>query len=181
MYAKIDKNTGLIVSLQWKSIRLEIMAIEIERKFLVNSASYRNNSVAHKIAQGYICVENDRVVRVRVKDNKAYLTIKNATIGFSRNEYEYEIPVEDALAMLENTCIQPVIDKTRYVLKHGQHVWEVDEFHRENEGLVVAEIELSSEQEEFEIPDFVGKEVTGIMSYYNAMLINKPYCEWQNK
>lgn len=154
--------------------------IEIERKYLVVNEDYRSG-VAIFIAQGYICSEQDRVVRVRVKGDRAFLTIKNATIGFARNEYEYEIPVDDAKAMLQNTCQQPIIEKTRYVVEHKGMIWEVDEFHGDNEGLVVAEIELENKDMQFECPDFVGKEVTGEARYYNACLFKHPYKEWINE
>lgn len=153
------------------------MAIEIERKFLVTSDNYRLGS-AHKISQGYICSENDRVVRVRAIDNKGFVTIKNATIGFARNEYEYEIPYNDAIEMLKNTCQHPIIEKTRYKIEFGDFVWEVDEFHGDNQGLVVAEIELPRKDSEFPLPDFVGEEVTGEAKYYNASLFKFPYKEW---
>ena len=146
--------------------------IEIERKFLVVNDKYKMGT-PQRISQGYICSENDRVVRVRIKGDKAYLTIKNATIGFARNEYEYEIPVADAEAMLKNTCQQPIIDKTRYVLEYKGFIWEVDEFHGDNEGLVVAEIELDSREATFDHPDFIGEEVTGDARYYNACLFKK--------
>ena len=148
--------------------------IEIERKFLVVNDKYKMGT-PQRISQGYICSENDRVVRVRIKGDKAYLTIKNATIGFARNEYEYEIPVADAEAMLKNTCQQPIIDKTRYVLEYRGFIWEVDEFHGDNEGLVVAEIELDSREATFDHPDFIGEEVTGDARYYNACLFKNPY------
>ena len=151
--------------------------IEIERKYLVVNKQYKEGKPI-RISQGYICSEEDRVVRVRIKGDKAYLTIKNATIGFARNEYEYEIPVADAEAMLHNTCQQPIIDKTRYILVHKGFTWEVDEFHGENEGLVVAEIELEDKDTIFELPNFIGKEVTGEAKYYNACLFKKPYKTW---
>lgn len=154
------------------------MAIEIERKFLVVNDNYKTGE-PHQIAQGYICSDHDRVVRVRIFDDQAFITIKNSTIGFSRNEYEYSIPVRDARELLQNTCIQPVIYKTRYVLKYNGFTWEVDEFHDLNEGLVVAEIELESENTEFDLPDFVGKEVTGNTRYYNALLFKNPYINWK--
>ncbi len=154
------------------------MAIEIERKFLVKNDSYKAISVPQNIAQGYICSSNDRVVRVRIKDDKAFITIKNATIGFSRNEWEYEIPVDEAKSMLTNVCIQPIIEKTRFVMKHHDHIWEIDEFHGENNGLVVAEIELQSETEQFEKPDFITEEVTDDKKYYNAMLFANPFSKW---
>jgi CYTH domain-containing protein len=152
--------------------------IEIERKFLVVNDKYKMGT-PQRISQGYICSENDRVVRVRIKGDKAYLTIKNATIGFARNEYEYEIPVADAEAMLKNTCQQPIIDKTRYVLEYKGFIWEVDEFHGDNEGLVVAEIELDSREATFDHPDFIGEEVTGDARYYNACLFKNPYKMWK--
>ena len=151
--------------------------IEIERKYLVVNEHYKNG-IPIRISQGYICSEENRVVRVRIKGKRAYITIKNATIGFARNEYEYEIPVADAEAMLQNTCQQPIIDKTRYVVEHGDFKWEVDEFHGDNEGLVVAEIELEDKDEVFELPDFVGEEVTGDARYYNACLFKNPYKNW---
>lgn len=154
------------------------MAIEIERKFLVVNDNYKTGE-PHRIAQGYICSDHDRVVRVRIFDDKAFITIKNSTVGFSRNEYEYPIPVQDARELLENTCIQPVIYKTRYVLDFKGFVWEVDEFHDLNEGLVVAEIELENANEVFDIPDFVGEEVTGNPRYYNALLFKNPYINWK--
>ncbi len=154
--------------------------IEIERKFLVINNKYKSGK-PHRILQGYICSENDRVVRIRIKDNKAYLTIKNATIGFARNEYEYEIPLTDAEAMLRNTCQQPIIEKTRYILEHNGHTWEVDEFHGDNDGLVVAEIELENKDDVFDYPDFIGEEVTGNAHYYNACLFKKPYKMWNDK
>ena len=141
--------------------------IEIERKYLVVNEQYKVG-VPIRISQGYICSEEDRVVRIRVKGDKAYITIKNATIGFARNEYEYEIPVADAEAMLHNTCQQPIIDKTRYVLEHKGFTWEVDEFHGKHDGLVVAEIELASEDQIVALPAFIGKEVTDDPQYYNA-------------
>ena len=151
--------------------------IEIERKYLVTNNNYKSGTPI-RISQGYICSEENRVVRVRIKGDKAYLTIKNATIGFARNEYEYEIPVADAKAMLHNTCQQPIIDKTRYILEHKGFIWEIDEFHGDNEGLVVAEIELENKNQQFELPDFIGEEVTDDARYYNACLFKNPYKNW---
>ena len=154
--------------------------IEIERKYLVINDNYKSGK-AQRISQGYICSEDDRVVRVRIKGDKAYLTIKNATIGFARNEYEYEIPVADAEAMLHNTCQQPIIDKTRYIVKHKGFTWEVDEFHGDNEGLVFAEIELADVNEQFLRPAFLGAEVTGNPRYYNAYISKHPYPTWEKE
>ena len=154
------------------------MGKEIEKKFTVISDSYKANAAAYDIAQGYICTDENRVVRVRLKNGRAFLTVKNATIGYSRDEFEYEIPADDARVMLERVCIQPVISKRRYVTEHTGHVWEVDEFHGENEGLVIAEIELDDEDEPFSLPPFVGMEVTGNPLYYNARLFSHPFCRW---
>jgi len=143
--------------------------IEIERKFLVISNEYRNTESV-RIRQGYVCSSDNRVVRVRTKGDHGYLTLKNATIGFARNEYEYEIPLADAIEMLDTMCRKPIIDKTRYLYKHAGHLWEIDEFHGRNEGLVVAEIELEKVDENFEKPDFIGEEVTGNPRYYNSNL-----------
>ena len=140
--------------------------IEIERKYLVVNEQYKAG-MPIRISQGYICSEENRVVRVRIKGEKAYITIKNATIGFARNEYEYEIPVADAEAMLHNTCQQPIIDKTRYILEHKGFTWEVDEFHGDNEGLVVAEIELEDKGTTFELPNFVES---------NKVVVVNPVC-----
>ncbi len=145
------------------------MAIEIERKFLVTSHEYRD-CPSKRIRQGYICSEKDRVVRIRISDDSAKITIKNATIGFARNEYEYTIPVKDAEEMLENTCEQPIIEKRRFLYNSGDYLWEIDEFHGVNEGLIIAEIELPDRNATFTLPPFVGKEVTGDPQYYNAVL-----------
>lgn len=157
------------------------MSQEIERKFVVSDMSFKEKATAHYIVQGYICSENDRVVRVRIYDNTAYLTIKNATIGFSRNEWEYPIPVDEAKDMLNAVCQQPIIEKTRYELNHKGFKWEIDCFHGANDGLVIAEIELPSEETTFELPPFIGKEVTGNERYYNACLIQHPYSEWKEE
>ena len=143
--------------------------IEIERKFLVVSDEYRTGKVSH-IRQGYICSEKERVVRVRIRDNRAFLTLKNASVGFARNEYEYEIPLGEAEEMLTTMCRQPIVEKYRYLYEFGGRTWEVDEFKGRNEGLVIAELELESEGAEFLKPAFVGEEVTGEARYYNVNL-----------
>lgn len=155
------------------------MAKEIERKFLVVNFSYREKSTSKRICQGYICAEADRVVRVRIYGEKAFLTVKNAAIGFARDEFEYEIPVSDAEALLERCCLQPTIEKVRYKLFYKGFWWEIDEFYGENEGLIIAEIELPDVTTAFEKPDFVGEEVTDDHRYYNANLIKKPYNQWK--
>jgi adenylate cyclase len=154
--------------------------IEIERKFLVKSEEYKNSSFEkNEIAQGYLNSNPDRTVRVRIKGNQGYLTIKgkgNET-GMSRLEWEKEIPVDEARTLM-NICESGVITKIRYEIKFGNHVYEVDEFFGENEGLVIAEIELESEDETFEKPDWLGEEVTNNEKYYNSYLSNYPYKNW---
>lgn len=156
----------------------DIMAIEIERKFLVKNHDYRPLSEQIYIHQGYICAEKERVVRVRIYGEKAFITIKNASIGFSRDEFEYEIPINDAKFLLQNICLHPTIEKIRYKFPYKGFVWEIDEFRDENEGLIIAEIELESEQTYFEKPDFIAEEVTNDTRYYNANLIKNPFKNW---
>jgi len=150
--------------------------IEIERKFLVKSEAFKKNSFdKNEISQGYLNSNPERTVRVRIKANQGYLTIKgkgNET-GLSRFEWEKEIPVNEAKTLLE-LCESGVINKTRYEIKFGNHVYEVDEFFGENEGLFLAEIELQSEDEAFEKPDWLGEEVTNNKKYYNSYLSKNP-------
>lgn len=158
------------------------MPLEIERKFLV-TGEYKSLAYAHsRIRQGYICSGGGRTVRVRIRGDKGYLTIKGPSnrVGMSRYEFETEIPVEDAQELM-GLCEPGVVDKTRYLVKFGRHVFEVDEFYGDNEGLVMAEVELSDENEPFEKPDFIGKEVTGDRRYYNAHLRNYPYKLWKTE
>ena len=154
--------------------------IEIERKFLVQSEEFKAISFAkNEISQGYLNSNPERTVRVRIKVNQGYLTIKgkgNET-GMSRFEWEMEIPVDEA-KMLLNLCESGVISKMRYEVKFGNHVYEVDEFFGENEGLVLAEIELKSEDEAFEKPDWLGEEVTNNEKYYNSYLSKNPFKNW---
>jgi adenylate cyclase len=121
-----------------------------------------------------------RTVRVRVEGERAVITIKSKSTGASRGEWEYEIPVPDAAELLERLCEQPLVEKVRHRIGHLGHTWEVDEFMGENAGLVVAEIELGSEDEAFEIPDWIGQEVTGDPRYYNSSLIRLPYSKWKD-
>lgn len=148
------------------------MAKEIERKFLVLNQSYKEKAeVAIDIRQGYLSRDPKRTVRVRIKDDKAFLTVKGLTKGCVRDEWEYEVPYEDAIDMLESIAIPPVISKTRYIVKHDQFVWEIDEFHGSHQGLVIAEVELPTLKTVLDnVPDFVGKEVTGDSRYYNSNL-----------
>lgn len=155
------------------------MAQEIERKFLV-TGEYK--SLAFKqswVVQGYISSAHGRTVRVRIQDRKGYLTIKGASnaSGTTRYEWEKELPMDEAEELMK-LCEPGIIDKTRYLVRSGEHVFEVDEFYGENEGLVVAEVELTSEDEAFVKPDFIGREVTGDVRYYNSQLMKKPYTTW---
>ena len=156
------------------------MAQEIERKFLVKDDSFKELAFSFsRIAQGYICSTRGRTVRVRIRDDKGYLTIKGPAgeNGLSRYEWEKELPLTEAQELMK-LCDPGMIDKVRYLVQCGKHVYEVDEFHGDNEGLVVAEIELASEDESFEKPDFIGEEVTGIVKYYNSFLMKYPYSKW---
>lgn len=156
------------------------MAVEIERKFLVTNDSYKAMAFhSDRIAQGYICRQGGNSTRVRVRGEKGYLTIKGPSLngGLSRFEWEKEIPVEEAWELMK-LCNNAIIDKRRYLVKCGTHIYEVDEFFGDNEGLVVAEVELQDENEAFEKPSFVGKEVTGESKYYNSSLTRFPYKYW---
>lgn len=155
--------------------------MEIERKFLVRDDSYRRLArSSSRIKQGYICSDRGRTVRVRLRDNQAFLTIKgpSADGGLSRYEFEKEISLDEARHLME-LCEPGRIDKTRYLVKSGNHTFEIDEFYGDNEGLVMAEVELQSEDETFEKPDFIGKEVTGDRRYYNGHLSKNPYSSWK--
>jgi adenylate cyclase len=155
------------------------MAQEIERKFLVKG-DFRPFVVKEtRITQGYLSSVPERTVRVRVKGDKGYITVKGigSDSGASRYEWEKEIPVSEVIELLK-ICEPGVIDKVRHLVKAGVHTYEVDEFLGENAGLVVAEIELSSEDEQFEKPDWLGKEVTGAVEYYNSMLMKRPFTKW---
>jgi len=157
------------------------MMVEIERKFLVINDSFKNeirNKI--RITQQYLSSIPERSVRIRVKGNEAYITIKGLgdNSGISRFEWEKEISVPDANDLF-TLCEQGVIDKTRYIIKSGQHIFEVDEFYGENKGLIIAEIELSSEKESFDRPDWLGDEVTGDVKYFNSMLIKNPFSTWK--
>ena len=151
---------------------------EIERKFLVTSDAWKRGARSFAVSQGFLSTDKDRTVRVRRVGDKGYLTVKGRTVGATRPEYEYEIPVPDAEEMLESLCMRPLIEKTRFLVEHGGHTWEVDEFFGDNAGLVVAEIELESEDEAFERPDWLGEEVTDDARYYNANLIQNPFSSW---
>ena len=154
------------------------MGTEIERKFLVTENSWRSLAAGVKYRQGYLNSAKERTVRVRTIDDKGFLTIKGITTGARRAEYEYEIPGGDAEALLDDLCEKPLIEKNRYKIDFEGFVWEVDEFFGENQGLIVAEVELESEDQAFEKPGWIGEEVTGDPKYFNSNLINNPYLKW---
>jgi len=155
------------------------MAQEIERKFLVKGEFKTLAKKETRITQGYLSSIPERTVRVRVKGDKGFITIKGIgnESGASRYEWEKEIPTEEVKELLK-ICEPGVIDKTRFLVEAGEHTYEVDEFYGENEGLIVAEVELSSENETFEKPEWLGEEVTGDVKYYNSMLMKNPYTKW---
>lgn len=154
------------------------MGIEIEKKFLLTGSAWKNLTTGTVYRQGYLSSQKERTVRVRIINDIGFLTIKGASVGATRMEYEYNIPIEDAKTLLDQLCEKPIIEKKRYKIDFGGFTWEVDEFFGENEGLVVAEIELESEDQEFEKPEWVGEEVTGDPRYYNSNLIKEPYTRW---
>ena len=154
------------------------MGIEIERKFLIDTSKLPTLKNGYQIKQGYIQTVDHTTVRVRIRDKEAFLTIKGKSVGASRLEFEYPIPLQDANDMLSNLCQTSFIDKTRYLVKHEGHLWEVDIFRGQNLGLVIAEIELESEDETFTLPNWVTKEVTDDKRYFNSNLIEHPYSNW---
>jgi adenylate cyclase len=151
---------------------------ETERKFLVASDAWRKGAAGTLYRQGYLSTHKERTVRVRVVGKKGYLTIKGETQGATRDEYEYPIPVNDANHMLDALCEKPLIEKTRWTVRVEPHLWEIDEFHGDNQGLVVAEIELRSEDEPFAKPGWLGQEVTGDARYFNSHLVAHPFRTW---
>jgi adenylate cyclase len=155
------------------------MATEIERKFLVKNDTWRDQvESASRIAQGYLASEPRLTVRVRLRDEDAYLTIKGPTEGIGRSEFEYQIPPTDAKAMLRDLASMPPVEKVRHLIQIGPHTWELDVFEGSNAGLIMAEIELSAEDDAFELPGWAGTEVTGDPRYYNAYLAEHPFTSW---
>jgi adenylate cyclase len=155
------------------------MATEIERKFLVTSDAWRTRARdPMPMRQGYLPGMDGASVRVRVAGDRAWLNIKGATLAVTRHEFEYPIPIADAQDLLSHLCARPLVEKTRYHVDHGGHVWEVDVFEGENSGLVVAEVELDSAEEPFDRPPWVGEEVSHDPRYYNVSLVKHPYRDW---
>ena len=154
------------------------MGTEIERKFLVRDNTFRSLAQGTRYRQGYLSSTKERVVRVRTIDDKGFLTIKGITTGATRAEYEYEIPVKEAEAMLDGLCEKPLIEKDRYKIAHKGLIWEVDEFFGENQELILAEVELESEDQPYDKPEWITDEVTGDPKYFNSNLIQNPYKNW---
>jgi len=154
------------------------MGVEIERKFLVVGDDWRSLAEGVEYRQGYLSTDRERTVRVRTRDGEGFLTIKGVTRGATRLEFEYQIPKADADELLDELCLEPIIYKIRRRIPYAGHVWEVDEFLGDNEGLVLAEIELEAADEAFEVPAWIGEEVTGDPRYYNANLVAHPYRSW---
>jgi len=155
------------------------MGVEIERKFLLKDKSWRDNAdTGTRFCQGYLSEDGPGSVRVRIEGDRANINIKSATLDMSRLEYEYSIPLSDAEQLLQDICIKPLIEKTRYhVHVHGK-LWEVDVFEGDNAGLTVAEVELQSKDESIVLPDWVAEEVTSDKRYYNVCLVKHPYKDW---
>ncbi len=158
------------------------MAQEIERKFLLLDESWREEAgPGVYICQGYLGDAKGASVRVRVEGDRANINIKGVTLGISRTEYEYPIPKDEALEMLKHLCLKPLIEKRRYEVKVGDHLWEVDLFEGDNAGLKVAEVELESEDQPFEKPAWAGDEVSDDARYYNVCLVKHPYKDWDDR
>ncbi len=164
------------------------MGIEIERKYLVNEDKWRSHKEylqsqsliqGQSYCQGYILANNETTVRVRIAGEQGYLTIKSKTVGLTRTEFEYLIPVQDAQEMLHNLCIKPLIEKFRYKITIDNLIWEVDEFEGENKGLIIAEVELENEAQAINIPPWIEQEVNE-QKYFNFYLVKHPYSQWQD-
>ncbi len=154
------------------------MAKEIERKYLIKGDAWRILAKGTAYRQGYLSTEKERTVRVRTIDDKGFLTIKGITVGATRAEYEYEIPAADANEMLTNLCEKPLVEKNRHKIKIGALTWEIDEFLGVNLGLIVAEVELTDENQRIDLPDWIGQEVTGDPKYFNSNLTKNPFTKW---
>jgi adenylate cyclase len=155
------------------------MAKEIERKFLVRGNSWRSQDGGKRYRQGYLSRVKERTVRVRTTGDKGFITIKGESVGATRSEYEYEIPLADANEMLDRLCERPLIEKTRYRVSNEGLVWEIDEFEGGNRGLIVAEVELKDETQSITLPVWVGQEVTDDPRYFNANLVANPFSQWE--
>lgn len=158
------------------------MAIEIERKYRVSNDNWRDNvHESHHIRQGYLATTDRSSTRIRISDQQATLNIKQAIPGTTRLEYEYIIPISDAEVLLDTLCERPLLEKTRHIIIHGDLTWEIDEFHGDNQGLIIAEVELTDENQAFTQPAWLGAEVTNEIRFYNVSLLAKPYCQWADE
>ncbi|RAM49612.1 MAG: adenylate cyclase [Hapalosiphonaceae cyanobacterium JJU2] len=154
------------------------MAKEIERKFLVKGDNWRKLAEGSVYCQGYIATQKEATVRVRIVGNQGYLTIKSPSVKYSRSEFEYPIPIEDAQEMLDKLCDRPIIEKTRYKIEYSGLIWEIDEFEGVNKGLILAEVELSEETQQIELPPWIGEEVSEDPKYFNSNLVKNPFSQW---
>ncbi|MEM7032220.1 MAG: CYTH domain-containing protein [Chloroflexota bacterium] len=154
------------------------MGTEIERKFLVKDNRWQSGLKGVLCRQGYLTTNSDTTVRVRIKGDRGYLTIKGPSEGLTRAEYEYEIPIQDAIEMLNQYCVEGVVEKERFMVSHDAMTWEIDVFKGQNEGLILAEVELIDEEQVVAIPEWVGEEVSHDPQYRNAYLAQHPYCNW---
>lgn len=154
------------------------MAIEIERKFLVRNDDWRPGAIGTSYRQGYLTIDPERTVRVRIAGDQGFLTIKGKTEGMSRSEFEYPIPLDDAAQLLDTLCLKPLIEKVRYCVTYAKQLWEIDEFAGDNAGLILAEVELETSDQQVELPPWAGEEVTSDARYYNASLSQTPYRDW---
>jgi adenylate cyclase len=154
------------------------VGVEIERKFLLAGDGWRALGQPVLLRQGYLSSDPERVVRVRVEGDRAYLTVKGRSVGATRGEWEYPIPLADANELLERLCEQPIVEKFRRRIEFGGNLWEVDEFLGENQGLLLAEIELAAEDQPFDKPDWIGADVTHDQRYFNSNLVRHPYSRW---
>lgn len=158
------------------------MAIEIERKYRISNDSWRDEvHESHRIRQGYLATTDRSSTRVRVSGQQATINIKQAIPGTTRLEYEYVIPISDAKELLDKLCERPLLEKTRHIIIHGDITWEIDEFHGDNQGLIIAEVELTSEKQGFTQPQWLGDEVTNEVRFYNVSLLSEPYCQWPDE
>ncbi|MEH2346709.1 MAG: CYTH domain-containing protein [Nostoc sp.] len=154
------------------------MAKEIERKYLVRGDSWRGLAEGSVYRQGYIATQDKTTVRIRIVGEKSYLTIKGPSIKYSRLEFEYPIPVKDAQEILETLCERPFVEKVRYKIEFSGLIWEIDEFDGVNKGLILAEVELNDENQQIELPNWIGQEVSDDSRYFNSNLVKHPFSEW---
>ena len=154
------------------------MAIEIERKFLLGSDGWRTDDPGTRFRQGYLSIDPERTVRVRLEGDQGKLTIKGKSVGISRVEFEYALPADQAQQMLDDLCLRPLIEKTRYRVEYAGHIWEIDEFYGENKGLLLAEVELAAVDSVVTLPDWIGAEVSDDPRYFNSSLVRQPFSDW---